>query len=97
MSGHPNEVIYEDDFRKDVRALPVALQDELAEHIEILREDLFDPRLHTKPLGPPLQGLFSFRITRGYRVGFTLSGPHTVRLLLVDTRDTIYRRLRRKR
>lgn len=92
-----NEVIYEDDFRKDVRALPSAIQDALASLIEILREDLFDSRLHTKPLGPPLQGLFSFRITRGYRVGFELSGPHTVRLLLVDTRDNIYRRLRRKR
>ncbi len=91
-----NEIIYEEDFRKDIHNLPGKVQDKLGLLVEILRQNPFDPRLHTKHLGPPLQGAFSFRITRDYRVGFELSNPHTVKLLIADTRDNIYRRLLRK-
>ncbi len=66
------------------------------ELIEILRDNAFDPHLHTKPLGPPLRGIFSFRITRDYRVGFEFNAPRVVRLLAVDKRDQIYKRLERK-
>lgn len=96
MSVLPNEIIYEEDFRKDVLDLPKKIQDRLGLLIEILGADPFDPRLHTKRLGPPLRGAFSFRITRDYRVGFEFSGPHLIRLLAADTRDRIYRRLTRK-
>lgn len=96
MSAPQNEIIFEDDFRRDAHGLPGRTQDKLAALIEILRENPYDSRLHTKPLGPPLQGVFSFRITRDYRVGFEFAASHTVKLLIVDTRDNIYRRLLRK-
>lgn len=96
MSVPPNEIIYEEDFRRDVHDLPRKIQDKLGFLVEILRENPFDPRLHTKHLGSPLQGAFSFRITRDYRAGFEFSGPHTIRLLIADTRDKIYKRLLRK-
>lgn len=96
MSDPQNEIIYEKDFRSDVYDLPRKVQDKLGFFIEIARENAFDSRLHTKPLGPPLQGVFSFRITRDYRVGFEFTRSHIIRLLIADTRDKIYQRLLRK-
>ena len=63
--------------------------------IEIAKEDVFDPRLHTKPLDFPLKGKFSFRITRDWRVGFEFLGPRIIHLLAVDHRSRIYRRIGR--
>lgn len=97
MSGTKNEIIYDTDFIKDVRRLPMKLQDKLAGLLTVFERDLFDPLLHTKPLSAPLQGFFSFRITRDYRVGFKFHSAHIVRLLAADRRDRIYKRLLRKR
>lgn len=94
MSAARNEVIYDKNFSKDVSKLPNECQEKLIELIEFLREDLFDPRLHTKPLAPPLNGVFAFRITRDYRVAFKFYAQHAIQLLLADRRDKIYKRLR---
>ncbi|MFY9462694.1 MAG: hypothetical protein WAP52_00725 [Candidatus Sungiibacteriota bacterium] len=96
MSVPTNEIVYEPGFRKDVHDLPHAIQEKLAPLIIVLAENPFNPRLHTKPLNPPLQKVFSFRITRDYRVGFMFDASHTIRLLIADTRDHIYQRLKRK-
>lgn len=96
MSGPRNEILYDKDFLKDVRVLPIAFRDKLADRIEILQEDCFDSRLYTKSLSAPLQGVFSFRITRDYRVGFKFRASHVIMLLAIDKRDTIYKRLIRK-
>lgn len=96
MSILENEVIYDKGFLKDASDLPAALQKELSELIEILKQNPFDHRLHTKQLGAPLQGMFSFRITRGYRVGFRFCASHKIQLLAVDRRDKIYKRLERR-
>ena len=95
MSVPRNEILYREDFRRDVFRLPAKIQDRLAELIEILRENPFDSRLHAKRLGPPLHGAFSFRITRDYRVGFEFVAPHSIRLLVADRRDSIYKRMKR--
>ena len=96
MSLPANEIVYDDDFVKDVRKLPAESQRKLAELLVVLREDPFDPRTHTKPLNNPLRGMFSFRITRDYRVGFIFKAPHVIRLLVADRRDRIYEQLLRK-
>jgi len=96
MSDHRNEIFYDQNFLKDVRHFPIETQEKLSELIEILREDAFDKHLHTKPLSAPLQGFFSFRITRDYRVAFKFSDVHMVQLLLADRRDKIYERLKRR-
>lgn len=91
-----NEIVYESEFRKDVHGMALEIQEKLADLIVILRNNPFDPRLHTKALDPPLRKVFSFRITRDYRVGFIFDAPHVVCLLVADRRDRIYQRLRRK-
>ncbi|MEK7560333.1 MAG: type II toxin-antitoxin system RelE/ParE family toxin [Patescibacteria group bacterium] len=96
MSVQSNEVVYDDAFVKDVRRLPAEVGKKIGALIEILREDPFDPRLHTKPLSAPLQGIFSFRIGRDYRVGFQLRAARIIHLLMVDKRGDIYRHPQRK-
>ncbi len=91
-----NEITYERDFWKDVHGLPHAVQGKLAGLIIILRNNPFDPLLHTKRLNPPLQEVFSLRITRDYRVGFMFDASHAIRLLIAGKRDQIYKRLERK-
>jgi mRNA-degrading endonuclease RelE of RelBE toxin-antitoxin system len=88
-----NEIRYGTGFLGDVRRLPVEAQRKLGKLLEILREDPFDTRLHTKSLAVPLHGMFSFRITRDWRVGFGFTGEHTVHLLVADHRRNIYKRL----
>lgn len=92
-----NELLYDKDFLKDARALPTTQQNKLADLLEIFQDQPFHPLLHTKPLGAPLQGMFSFRVTRGYRVGFKFDTSHTIRLLATGHRNTFYKKLRRKK
>ena len=96
MSALNNEIIFDADFIRDVKRLPIAVQKKLSELLEILKRDSFHPLLQSKPLGVPLKSFFSFRITRDYRVGFMVPTPHTVLLLAIDHRSKIYQRLRRK-
>ena len=96
MSALNNKLIYEDGFFRDVRKLPRALQDKTAFLLEIFRDDPFDPRLHTKQLGLPLKGMYSFRINRDYRAGFVFMEDHIIKLLAVQNRDQIYKKLKRK-
>ena len=93
--GERNEIVYADGFWKDAHKLPKEAQGKLPELFEVLAENAFDPRLHTKPLGPPLIGRYSFRITRGWRVAFRFEGDHRVKILMVGNRDKIYQRLTR--
>lgn len=93
--GERNEVEYGDGFLKDLRRLPRKEVAKLSILLGFLREDVFEGRLHTKPLGPPLKDKYSFRITRDWRVGFMFSGPNRVKLLLADHRSKIYERMRR--
>lgn len=84
-------ILYGSHFLKAARALPAEQQKKLATLIELLAENPFDPRLHSKPLGNELAGLYSFRITRDWRVMFRFSSPEEI--VLVDTghRKNIYR------
>lgn len=87
MSGGENSVIYDKDFLRDVRKLPVTEQQKFIALLATLEEDFFHPLLHTKSLSPPLQGMFTFWITRDYRVGFKFFALHKVQLLAADKRD----------
>ena len=96
MSAQKNEVIIDSACARDISRLPDGVQEKLVRLLGILAVNAFDPLLHTKPLSTPLQGMFSFRITRGYRVGFKFREAYTIQLLAAGSRDKIYERLRRK-
>jgi len=90
-----NKIVYGDGFLRDVRKLPKEVQSKLADLLTLLALNAFDSRLHSKALGIPLEGVYSFRVTRDWRVGFIFIASHEIKLLAVDNRDAIYQRLKR--
>jgi len=83
---------YDKKFLKEVQKLPVKTQKKVAEQLEILGSQPFDSRLHSKALHPPLQGLFSVRVTREYRILFRFIDEETIFLIHVRHRKDIYRK-----
>lgn len=71
--------------------LPKHQQDKLGVLLEMLQENPFHPKLHTKPLHGSLAKLYSFRITRDWRVIFEFLDPATLYLLRVANRKDAYR------
>ena len=93
--GERNEVTSSTNFWKDVDKLPPKAQEKFAGLLEILASNPFDSRLHTKQLSTPLNGKYSFRITRDWRVVFMFADHHIIKLLIAGSRNDIYRRLKR--
>ncbi|MEK7542639.1 MAG: type II toxin-antitoxin system RelE/ParE family toxin [Patescibacteria group bacterium] len=84
-------VRYSDSFLKSARKLPKKQQEKLASLVELLSENPFDSQLHTKHLTGKLSGLYSFRITRDWRVIFQFVSSLEVGLIDVANRKDIYR------
>ena len=82
---------YSREFEKQAGKLERHLQEKLATQLELLAENYYDPRLHTKSLSEPFVGILSLRITRDWRVTFHFANPDTIRLLEVKHRKDIYR------
>lgn len=78
-------------FLKEVGRLPVSTQRRLESKIILLRENPYDPRLHTKRLSGAMTDILSFRITRDWRVLFKFLDAYTIKLLLVSHRKDAYR------
>jgi len=85
------DVRYDSSFVKSVKKLPKDIQRALAKKILYLQDNPFDSRLHTKQLSTPLEGIFSFRINREYRVLFRFDSPTAVFLLSTKHRKDVYR------
>ncbi len=84
-------LVYEKDFIKSARPLPMSIQKLLAEQLKRLQESPRDPRLHSKVLSGSLMNFLSFRITRDYRTIFQYIDRDTIQLLIVEHRKDIYR------
>ena len=84
-------VVYHKNFLKSAKTLPEFQQSKFADLIEILRENPFNPVLHTKRLTGKLAGFLSFRITRDWRVIFQFLSPDIIQLIRVKHRKDIYR------
>ena len=82
---------YTDHFLKNARILPTAQQKKPAKLLELLEKAPYHPLLLTKPLAHELAGLYSFRITRDWRVVFRFESSEEIVLLDVNHRKDIYR------
>lgn len=83
------KIIYTKRFVQMVKRLPEDIQDLFFRQEEFFRINWRDSRLHTKRLhGKPV--LFSFRITRKYRVLFSLVKRDTVLFTAIGSRKDIY-------
>lgn len=84
-------ILYDEVFLKSVKGLPKPAKRKLSTLLIYLQEDPFHPYLHTKRLSGNLYHIFSFRITREWRVLFTFASKDTIHLLDVGHRKDIYR------
>ena len=80
-----------DQFLRSAQRLPIPQQQKLSRQITLLQNNPFHPALHTKPLSGRLAGLYSFRITRDWRVIFQFIAPDQIVLRDVGHRKDIYR------
>jgi len=85
------QVTYDKTFLKSVQKIPAAQQRILARKLELLQQNPYDSRLHTKALSTPLTGIYSFRITREYRVLFRFIDPEIIFLVTAKHRKDVYR------
>ena len=83
-------IYYSNYFLSQAKKLPSHQQKKLAELLKLLQENPFHPKLHSKNLTGKLSGLYSFRITRDWRVIFQFLSPAEVRLVEVAHRKDIY-------
>jgi len=83
-------ITYGKSFLKSAKKLPFQQQKKLADLISLLQKNPFNSLLHTKSLSGPLSGLYSFKITRDWRVIFQFLDENTIKLLLVGHRKDIY-------
>ena len=85
------KVYYSDRFRKNAKRLNEKQQAQLARLVVLLKENPFNSLLHTKSLSGELAGVYSFRITREYRVLFKFLSPDEIFLIGIGDRKDIYR------
>ena len=82
---------FSDGFLRSAEHLPVPQQKKLTRLLMFLKENPFHPVFHTKSLSGRFSGLYSFRITRDWRVIFQFLSPDAVRLVAIGHRRDIYR------
>ena len=78
-------------FKKSARVLNRKNLVRLTDLIVIFSNNSFHSKLHTKALTGKLAGLFSFRITREWRVIFKFISPEEILIIKVRHRKDIYR------
>ncbi len=81
---------YSSNFEKDFKKLPKSIQELAIKQEGIFRNDPHDVRLHSKPLKGRLKGLWSFRVTRNYRVIYAWKDKENVLFYEVGDRKFIY-------
>lgn len=84
------DIHYTSYFLKGFKNLPKEIQRHTCIQEAIFRQDPQDPRLHVKALKGRLKGLYSFRVTRNYRVLFTWKGKNVALFYEIGDRKLIY-------
>jgi mRNA-degrading endonuclease RelE of RelBE toxin-antitoxin system len=84
-------IIETEDFKKDLKNLPSEIKRLYQRQKDIFKENWLDPRLHTKRI-KELFGVYSFRITRRYRVLFYFRNGEAI-FFKIGHRKEIYRKI----
>ena len=85
------QIRYHKGFIREFKELPQPIRLKAA-HLEVLfREFPFHPQLKTKKLQGKLQHLYSFRITRDYRIIFQFTAAEEAEFLMIKHRKDVYR------
>jgi len=79
-----------EDFRSDFKKLPTDIKKLYQKKEEIFQKNWLDPRFHTKRI-KELKGVYSFRITRRYRVLFYFRNEDAI-FFSIGHRKDIYKK-----
>jgi mRNA-degrading endonuclease RelE of RelBE toxin-antitoxin system len=79
-----------EDFKKDFKNLPSQVKQLFQKQKSIFEENWLDPRLHLKRI-KELAGVYSFRVTRRYRVLFYFRNSEVI-FFKIGHRKEIYRK-----
>lgn len=85
------KISFREGFNKTLKPLNDKQRDKLAGLVVLLSANPFNSKLRTKALSGKLSGLYSFRISRDYRVLFQFISPVEICLLELGHRKDIYR------
>jgi len=83
-------IIHSDGFLRSAKRLSQPAREKLMRLLAVCGGNPFHPLLHTKKLSGEFAGLYSFRITRDWRVIFQFTDVETIRLLRVGNRKDVY-------
>lgn len=83
-------IVYTDSFLESARKLPKEQQNKLSKILEIIQNNPFHSKLHTKSLTGLLAGFYSFRVTRDWRVIFQFLNSDKIKLIEIGHRKDIY-------
>lgn len=81
------QILYKPSFLHTLAKLPVPLQEEAKEKIELFQKDPRHPYLKTHKLKGELRGRFSFSVNYEYRVVFRYESKTAVVLLAIGDHD----------
>ena len=85
------KISFKEGFSKTIGSLNKKQRDKLIGLVVLLSDNPFNTKLQTKALSGELSGLYSFRISRDWRVLFKFISPTEIRLLEVGHRKDIYK------
>lgn len=84
-------LLFSSRFHKAAKMLDNDKQEKSAFLLDIFKEDPFDSRLHSKALSGKLAGIYSFRITRDWRVFYRYTSPQITFIFEIRHRKEAYR------
>lgn len=87
------KILYDRRFIKEFKSCPKEIQKKLVYLESIFKKDPFHTNLNTKKLQGKLKHLYSFRITREYRVIFEFTTDQEVVFLAAKHRKDIYKKM----
>ena len=85
------EIIFSEQFLKEVRKLSSVNQVKLSKLLDLLKNNPLHPSLYSKKLAGKLNYAYSFRINRDRRVIFVFESKNIVKLIKVGHRKNIYK------
>ena len=85
------EILYADEFVKQFRRLPKAMQRRALKQELIFKENPIHPSLNTEKLSPHIKQLWSIRVDRKYRIIFRYHSNSHVYFLAIGAHDWIYK------
>lgn len=78
-------ILYTSKFIRNIKKQPLYIVEEVKIKEKIFRKDIFDKKLRTHKLKGTLEGIYSFSVTRSYRILFKIDNKD--KIIFLDIGD----------